>query len=118
MEFLINFVRERPAIYDPSDHTHRERDVIAALWKEVAAALKCTGEIVVLFTMNNSIHKDMNYTLALFELNIKLIYYELNVRLIQQELYITGYFDLATQELHVGKQNILSRYHELPYLLL
>ncbi|XP_066953196.1 transcription factor Adf-1-like [Macrobrachium rosenbergii] len=42
VEFLINLVRERPPIYDPSDRSHRDRDAIAALWKEVAAAMKCT----------------------------------------------------------------------------
>lgn len=52
VDFLINLVRERPAIYDPSDLSHRDRDVIAALWKEVAAALKCTGKTTVLFSMN------------------------------------------------------------------
>ncbi|XP_063596586.1 uncharacterized protein LOC134773323 [Penaeus indicus] len=42
VEDLINLVRERPAIYDPSDPNHRDRDVIASLWKEAAAALSCT----------------------------------------------------------------------------
>ena len=105
MEFLINLVRERPPIYDPSDRRHRDRDVIAALWKEVAAALKCTGKTTVLFTMN--------YTLG-YELYISYIYYELNSRLIHYEIYIARSFGLATQELQLGKQNILSRYHELP----
>ncbi|KAG7164019.1 uncharacterized protein LOC121872213 [Homarus americanus] len=41
VDVLINLVRERPAIYDPTDRSHRDRDVIAALWREVAAALKC-----------------------------------------------------------------------------
>ncbi|KAG7169932.1 putative Alcohol dehydrogenase transcription factor Myb/SANT-like-containing protein 11 [Homarus americanus] len=40
VDVLINLFRERPAIYDPTDRSHRDRDVIAALWKEVAAALK------------------------------------------------------------------------------
>ena len=44
VELLINLVRERPAIYDSSDPNHRDRDVIAALWKDVAAALSCTGK--------------------------------------------------------------------------
>jgi len=91
VEFLINLVRERPPIYDPSDRNHRDRDVIAALWKEVAAAMKSTGKTTVLFTMN--------YTLG-------------------YELYITRSFGVATQELQLGKQSILSRYHELPWLLL
>lgn len=47
VEDLINLVRERPAIYDPSDPNHRDRDVIASLWKEVAAALSCTGKTTV-----------------------------------------------------------------------
>ncbi|XP_042856497.1 transcription factor Adf-1-like [Penaeus japonicus] len=42
IELLINLVRERPAIYDASDSRHRDRDVIAALWGEVATELKCT----------------------------------------------------------------------------
>ena len=105
VDFLINLVRERPAIYDPSDRSHRDRDVIAALWKEVAAALKCTGKTTVLFSMN--------YTQD-YEVYTSFIYYELNIRLIHHEIYITRSFCLATQGLHLGKQNILSRYHALP----
>ena len=105
VEFLINLVRERPPIYDPSDRSHRDRDAIAALWKEVAAAMKCTGKTTVLF--------NRNYTLG-YELYFSYIYYELNIRLIHHEIYITRSFDLATQELQLGKQNILSRCHELP----
>jgi hypothetical protein len=44
LEDLINLVRERPALYDPSDSKHRDRDVISALWEEVAAELNCTGK--------------------------------------------------------------------------
>ena len=55
----------------------------------------------------------MNYTLG-YELYISYIYYELNSRLIHYEIYIARSFGLATQELQLGKQNILSRYHELP----
>ena len=53
VEFLINLVRERPAIYDSSDLNHWDRGVIAALWKEVAAALSCTGKTTVLFILNH-----------------------------------------------------------------
>ncbi len=105
VESLIKVVRECPLIYDPSDRSHRDRDVIAALWKEVAAALKCTSKTTVLFTMN--------YVLG-YELYIRYIYYELNIRLIHHEIYITRSFGLATQVLQPGKQNILPRYHELP----
>ncbi|XP_042859005.1 transcription factor Adf-1-like [Penaeus japonicus] len=42
IELLINSVRVRPAIYDASDSRHRDLDVIAALWGEVATELKCT----------------------------------------------------------------------------
>ena len=52
IELLINLVRERPAIYDASDSRHRDRDVIAALWGEVATELKCTGETKILFIMD------------------------------------------------------------------
>lgn len=31
VEFLINLIRERPAVYDPSDPRHRDRDVEAAV---------------------------------------------------------------------------------------
>ncbi|KAG7168587.1 hypothetical protein Hamer_G021494 [Homarus americanus] len=30
VDVLINLVRERPAIYDPTDRSHLDRDVIAA----------------------------------------------------------------------------------------
>ena len=53
VELLINLVHERPAIYDYSDPNHRDRDVIAALWKEIAAALSCTGKTTVLFILNH-----------------------------------------------------------------
>ncbi|KAG7164787.1 putative Alcohol dehydrogenase transcription factor Myb/SANT-like-containing protein 5 [Homarus americanus] len=43
VDVMINLVRERPAVYDPTDRSHWDRDVIAALWKEVAAALNCKG---------------------------------------------------------------------------
>ncbi|XP_066964755.1 uncharacterized protein [Macrobrachium rosenbergii] len=39
---LISLVRERSAIYDPWDPMHRDRDAIAALWKEIATEMKCT----------------------------------------------------------------------------
>jgi hypothetical protein len=44
LEDLINLVRECPALHDPSDRKHRDRDVISALWKEVAAELNSTGK--------------------------------------------------------------------------
>jgi hypothetical protein len=44
LEDLINLIRERPALYDPGDRKHRDRDVISALWKEVAAELNSTGK--------------------------------------------------------------------------
>ena len=44
VELLINLVQERPAIYDASDPKHHDRDFIATLWKEVAAAMSCTGK--------------------------------------------------------------------------
>ena len=36
---LISLVEELPALYDLSDRKHRDCDVIAALWKQVAAEL-------------------------------------------------------------------------------
>ncbi|MPC72650.1 hypothetical protein E2C01_066961 [Portunus trituberculatus] len=42
---LINLVRERSAIYDPSDPMHRDRGAIAALWKEIATEMKCQGKL-------------------------------------------------------------------------
>ncbi|XP_076029883.1 uncharacterized protein LOC143018411 [Oratosquilla oratoria] len=44
VDVLINLVRERPAIYDSSHRSHRDREAIAALWREVAAELKCTED--------------------------------------------------------------------------
>ena len=41
VELLINLLRERRVIYDPSDPVHRDRDVIAALWKDIATEMKC-----------------------------------------------------------------------------
>ena len=47
LEDLINLVWERLALYDPSDWRHRDRDVIAALWKEVAAKLNSTDKNIL-----------------------------------------------------------------------
>lgn len=47
VDVLINLVRERRAIYDPSVPMHRDRDAIAALWKDIATEMKCTGELTV-----------------------------------------------------------------------
>jgi hypothetical protein len=51
LEDLINLVRESPALCDPSDRKHRDRDVISAPWKEVAAELNSTGKNF--FSLNN-----------------------------------------------------------------
>lgn len=40
---LMHLVQERLAMYDPSDHSHRDRDAIASLWKEVAAVVNNAG---------------------------------------------------------------------------
>ena len=45
VKLLINLVRERPAIYDPSDPLHRDRDAIAALWHDIATEMRCKGEL-------------------------------------------------------------------------
>ena len=45
VDLLINLVRERRAIYDPSDPLHRDRDAIASFWKEIATEMKCKGEL-------------------------------------------------------------------------
>ncbi|KAG7162973.1 putative Alcohol dehydrogenase transcription factor Myb/SANT-like-containing protein 3 [Homarus americanus] len=52
VDVQINLVRERPAIYDPTDRSHRDRDVIAALCKEVAAVLKCKGATTAVILKN------------------------------------------------------------------
>jgi hypothetical protein len=52
LEDLTNFVWEHPALYDPSDRKHRDRDVISALWEEVAAELNSTG--LNFFSLKNS----------------------------------------------------------------
>ncbi|XP_068200589.1 uncharacterized protein [Palaemon carinicauda] len=41
VELLISLVQERRAIYDPSDPMHHDRDVIAALWTDIATEMKC-----------------------------------------------------------------------------
>lgn len=32
-------------IYDTSDPLHRDRDAIAALWKDIATEMKCKGKL-------------------------------------------------------------------------
>ncbi len=44
VELLISLVQERRAVYDPSDPMHRNRDVIAALWTDIATEMKCKGK--------------------------------------------------------------------------
>jgi len=44
VELLISLVQERRAIYDPSDPVHHNRDVIAALWNDIATEMKCKGK--------------------------------------------------------------------------
>ena len=39
VDLLINLVRERSAIYDPSHPVHRDRDAIASIWKEIASEM-------------------------------------------------------------------------------
>jgi hypothetical protein len=51
LEDLINIVRELPALYDPSDRKHRDRDVMSALWKEAASEFNSTGKNF--FSLNN-----------------------------------------------------------------
>ncbi|XP_076057343.1 uncharacterized protein LOC143034885 [Oratosquilla oratoria] len=41
VDVFINLVREQRAIYDHSDPVHRNRDAIAALWKDIATEMKC-----------------------------------------------------------------------------
>ena len=47
VELLISLVRERPAIYDPTDRSHRDRDAIAKLWREIADEMKYPGKRTV-----------------------------------------------------------------------
>ena len=52
-EQLINLVQERSTIYDPIDVLHRNRDVISALWKEIATDMKCKGKFYyILYILN------------------------------------------------------------------
>ena len=45
-DLLISLVQERRAIYDPSDPGHRNSDVIAALWKDIATQMRRDGKFV------------------------------------------------------------------------
>lgn len=78
VELLIEWVRERPAIYDPSDPSHRDRVVIAALWKEVAAALSCTGK-TVLSILNHLLGHELYIRLLYF---VSFIVFRLNYTLL------------------------------------
>ena len=52
-EQLINLVQERSTIYDPIDVLHRNRDVISALWKEIATDMKCKGKFYYILYISN-----------------------------------------------------------------
>ena len=53
VELLINLVRERPPIYDPSDPLHRDRDVIATLRKDIVTEMKCKEELNSFYLLIN-----------------------------------------------------------------
>lgn len=97
VEILINLVQERPAIFYSCDSNHWDRDVIVVQWKKSCCC------VVVLRCDNSFTH---------FEPFVGL-------RTIHQSYLLwtthyVGLLGLATQELYLGKQNILLRYHELP----
>ena len=55
VELLINLVRERRAIYDPSNPVHRDCDTITTLWKDIATEMKCKGELNSVYLLINPI---------------------------------------------------------------
>ena len=55
-DVLINLVRERHAVYNPSDPMHQDRDAIAAIWKDIAAQVICTLVINILFSMLDAVN--------------------------------------------------------------
>lgn len=46
LKHLIPLVQDRLPIYDPSDPLHYNRDVISALWKDIATEMKCKGKFI------------------------------------------------------------------------
>ena len=42
---LIELVRERPSLYDPSHAKNRDRNFVRQVWGEIASELQVTGEI-------------------------------------------------------------------------
>lgn len=76
-----------PVIYDPSDHDHRDGDVLASLWKEVASAVNNSGNKRVLVTVICKIPK----SIKIIPRPLDLVIPELHLEKKKKKQYVTNF---------------------------